>query len=130
PGLFQAAHRGTIFLDEVGLLPEALQAKLLKVLEDRTVRRLGATRDEPVDVWIVTANNEGLRGAIRERRFRADLYHRLAVLTVTLPSLRERGADIVMLAEHFLARVCADYGVALTTFGDDARETLSAYAWP
>src|SRR5437667_8559732 len=84
-GLFQAANRGTIFLDEVGLLSEPLQAKLLKVLEDRTVRRLGATRDESVDVWIVTATNEDLRVAIRERRFREDLYHRLAVLTVTLP---------------------------------------------
>jgi transcriptional regulator with AAA-type ATPase domain/predicted ATPase len=130
PGLFQAAHRGTIFLDEVGLLPEALQAKLLKVLEDRTVRRLGATRDEPVDVWIVTATNEDLRVAIRERRFREDLYHRLAVLTVALPPLRERGDDILMLAEHFLARVCADYGVAPKTFADDARAVLLAHAWP
>src|SRR5882762_1093207 len=128
-GLFQAAHRGTIFLDEVGLLPEALQAKLLKVLEEQVVRRLGATRDEPIDVWIVTATNEDLRGAIRERRFREDLYHRLAVLTVTLPPLRERGSDIVALGEHFLARVCADYGVALKSFGDDARASLGAYAW-
>ena len=130
PGLFQAAHRGTIFLDEVGLLPEALQAKLLKVLEDRSVRRLGATRDEPVDVWIVTATNEDLRVAIRERRFREDLYHRLAVLTVTLPPLRERGGDIVMLAEHFLARVCTEYAVAPRTFAEDARTALRAYAWP
>ena len=130
PGLFQAAHRGTIFLDEVGLLPEALQAKLLKVLEDRTVRRLGATRDEAVDVWIVTATNEDLRVAIRERRFREDLYHRLAVLTVALPPLRERGSDIVSLAEHFLARVCTDYGVAPKSLGDDARAVLRAYAWP
>src|SRR5438552_2389344 len=130
PGLFQAAHRGTIFLDEVGLLPEALQAKLLKVLEDRTVRRLGATRDDPVDVWIVTATNEDLRVAIRERRFREDLYHRLAVLTVTLPPLRERGDDVVRLGEHFLARVCADYGVAPKSFADDARRVLRAYAWP
>ncbi|HTO12924.1 MAG TPA: sigma 54-interacting transcriptional regulator [Candidatus Binatia bacterium] len=130
PGLFQAAHRGTIFLDEVGLLPEALQAKLLKVLEDRTVRRLGATRDEAVDVWIVTATNEDLRLAVRERRFREDLYHRLAVLTVALPPLRERGDDIVTLAEHFLARVCVDYGVAPKTFGDDARAVLRAYRWP
>src|SRR5512145_107422 len=75
PGLFQAAHRGTIFLDEVGLLPEALQAKLLKVLEERTVRRLGATRDEAIDVWVITATNEDLRNSMRERRFREDLYH-------------------------------------------------------
>ena len=130
PGLFQAAHRGTIFLDEVGLLPEALQAKLLKVLEDRTVRRLGATRDEPIDVWILTATNEDLKVAIRERRFREDLYHRLAVLTVALPPLRERGGDILALAEHFLARVCAEYGVPRKTLTADARRALGAYRWP
>src|SRR5947209_8566449 len=130
PGLLQAAHRGTIFLDEVGLLPEALQAKLLKVLEERSVRRLGATRDEPIDVWILTATNEDLRAAIRERRFREDLYHRLAVLTVTLPPLRERGDDVVALAEHFLARVCADYGVARRRLAPGAVAALRAYAWP
>src|SRR5260370_30479329 len=91
PGLFQTANRGTIFLDEVGLLPEALQAKLLKVLEEQAVRRLGSTRDEPVDAWILTATNEDLRGAVRERRFREDLYHRLPVLTLTLPPLPRRG---------------------------------------
>ena len=130
PGLFQAAHRGTIFLDEVGLLPEALQAKLLKVLEERSVRRLGATRDEPVDVWVVTATNEDLRSAIGARRFREDLYHRLAVVTVTLPPLREREGDIGLLAEHFLARTCADYGVAHKTLSTEARAALRAYHWP
>jgi transcriptional regulator with AAA-type ATPase domain/tetratricopeptide (TPR) repeat protein len=130
PGLFQAAHRGTIFLDEVGLLPEGLQAKLLKVLEERTVRRLGATRSEPVDVWVVTATNEDLKGRIRERLFREDLYHRLAVLTVTLPPLRERGDDIFTLAEHFLTRVCAEYGVSDKTLAADARAALRRYPWP
>jgi DNA-binding NtrC family response regulator/tetratricopeptide (TPR) repeat protein len=130
PGLFQAAHRGTIFLDEVGLLPEALQAKLLKVLEERSVRRLGATRDEPVDVWILTATNEDLRGAILARRFREDLYHRLAVVTVALPPLREREGDILALAEHFLARTCADYGVARKSLSAEARAALRAYQWP
>jgi len=79
-GLFQTAHHGTIFLDEIGLLPANLQAKLLKVLEERTVRRLGATRLEPVDVWVISATNADLTVAVHERRFRADLYHRLAVL--------------------------------------------------
>jgi DNA-binding NtrC family response regulator/tetratricopeptide (TPR) repeat protein len=130
PGLFQAAHRGTIFLDEVGLLPEALQAKLLKVLEERTVRRLGATRDEAIDVWVITATNEDLKVAIRERRFREDLYHRLAVLTVVLPPLRERGDDVVTLAELFLERVCAEYGVPRKALAADAPAVLRAYRWP
>jgi transcriptional regulator with AAA-type ATPase domain/tetratricopeptide (TPR) repeat protein len=130
PGLFQAAHRGTIFLDEVGLLPEGLQAKLLKVLEERTVRRLGATRDEPIDVWVITATNEDMRGAIRDKRFREDLYHRLAVLTVTLPPLRERGGDIPVLAEHFLTRVCGEYGVPRRDLAPDALAALHAYRWP
>jgi two-component system response regulator AtoC len=130
PGLFQAAHGGTIFLDEVGLLPETLQAKLLKVLGERQVRRLGSTRDEPVDAWILTATNEDLRGAVRARRFREDLYHRLAVLTLTIPPLRERGEDILRLAEHFLARACADYGVPSKTLLPRARAALAAYPWP
>jgi len=130
PGLFQAAHRGTIFLDEVGLLPEALQAKLLKVLEERMVRRIGATRDEPIDVWVLTATNEDLKSRIRERRFREDLYHRLAVLTVTLPPLRDRGGDIATLAEYFLARVCGEYGVARRTLAADAVAAMHAYRWP
>src|SRR6266478_6112060 len=130
PGLFQTAHRGTIFLDEVGLLSEALQAKLLKVLEERTVRRLGSTRDEPIDVWILTATNEDLRAAIHARRFREDLYHRLAVLTLTLPPLRQRGNDILRLAEHFLGRACADYSVSPKTLAADARAALRAYPWP
>src|SRR5215468_11657876 len=107
PGLLQTAHRGTIFLDEVGLLSEGLQAKLLKALEERTVRRLGSTRDEPIDVWLITATNEDLRQSIRRRRFREDLYHRLAVVKLTMPPLRARGTDIVRLAEHFLKRACS-----------------------
>src|SRR5438876_3721777 len=130
PGLFQTAHRGTIFLDEVGLLPEALQAKLLKVLEERAVRRLGSTRDEHIDVSILTATNEDLRTAIRERRFREDLYHRLAVLTVALPPLRERGEDIVLLARHFLDRACGDYGLPAKRLAPDALSALRAYPWP
>src|SRR5882762_3215963 len=130
PGLFQAANRGTIFLDEVGLLSEGLQAKLLKVLEERSVRRLGSTRDEPIDAWIVTATNEDLRAAIHARRFREDLYHRLAVLTLTLPPLRERGADVLRLAEHFLGRACGDYGMPAKTLAPDARAALLAYRWP
>ncbi len=130
PGLFQAANRGTIFLDEVGLLSETLQAKLLKVIEERSVRRLGSTRDESIDVWILAATNEDLRAAIHARRFREDLYHRLAVLTLTLPPLRQRGNDILRLAEHFLGRACVDYSVSPKTLAADARAALRAYPWP
>jgi transcriptional regulator with AAA-type ATPase domain/tetratricopeptide (TPR) repeat protein len=130
PGLFQLAHRGTIFLDEIGLLPEALQAKLLKVIEERQVRRLGGTRSEPVDVWVVAATNEDLAAITSARRFRADLYHRLAVVTLSLPALRERRDDVLLLAEHFLARACADYGLPAKTLSADAREALVRYSWP
>src|SRR5207249_940444 len=130
PGLLQTAHRGTLFLDEIGLLPAALQAKLLKVLEQRTVRRLGATRDEIVDVWIISATNEDLLGAVRQRRFREDLYHRVAVITVSLPPLRERGADVLLLAEHFLSRVCADYGVPGKTLSAGAQAAIATHPWP
>jgi transcriptional regulator with AAA-type ATPase domain/tetratricopeptide (TPR) repeat protein len=130
PGLFQAAHTGTIFLDEIGLLPAALQAKFLKVVEDKKVRRLGATRDEAVDVWILAASNEDLQAAVREGKFREDLYHRLSVVSLEVPPLRQRGDDIVMLAERFLARACADYGRPVAQLDAAARAVLLAYEWP
>ena len=130
PGLFQTAHHGTIFLDEVGLLPEGLQAKLLKAIEERAVRRLGGTRSEPFDAWVLSATNADLTVALRERRFREDLYHRLAVLTLRLPPIRERDGDVVTLAEHFLARACADYGLPPKTLSPAARTQLITYAWP
>ena len=91
-------------------MPVALQAKLLKALEERAVRRLGATRDEPIDVWVVAASNKDLQDAVRAR-FREDLYFRLAVFPLRMPALRERGNDMILLAEHFLARACAEYGL-------------------
>ncbi len=130
PGLFQVAHRGTIFLDEVGLLPEGLQAKLLKVIEEREVRRLGSTKSEPVDVAILAATSEDLAAPMRPRRFREDLYHRLAVVTIALPPLRDRGPDILPLAEHFLAGACRDYGLPLKSLAPEARAALLAYPWP
>ena len=130
PGLFQTAHRGTLFLDEIGLIPHALQSKLLKALEERKVRRLGRATSEPVDTWILAATSEDLDEAMRTGRFRRDLYHRLAVMTLRLPPLRDRGADVVLLAEHFLQRVCADYGYPKKSLADDARTMLGAYAWP
>jgi transcriptional regulator with PAS, ATPase and Fis domain len=130
PGLFQTAHRGTIFLDEIGLLSPPLQGKLLNVVEEQAVRRLGSTRNEPVDVWVISATNQDLVAAVREGRFREDLYHRLAVITLSLPPLRARGGDVLLLAEHFLARSRADYGLPPKRLAEDARAALAAYPWP
>ena len=131
PGLFQAAHGGVLFLDEVGLLPESLQAKLLIVIEERAVRRcLGSTRSEPTDAWLISATNTDLPAAVVARRFRDDLYHRLAVLTLDLPPLRDRGRDILLLAEQFLARACAEYGLPPKRLDPGAQARLLAFAWP
>jgi DNA-binding NtrC family response regulator/tetratricopeptide (TPR) repeat protein len=129
-GLFQAAHRGTIFLDEIGVISEQVQAKLLDVIQERAVRPIGSTRSVPVDVAIIAATNEDLNAAVGERRFRADLYDRLAVLTMELPSLRERGNDLLLLAERLLARACADYQLPRKTLDAGARAALRAYHWP
>ena len=130
PGLFQLAERGTIFLDEIGLLPRSLQAKLLKVVEDQRVRRLGGTRSQLVDAWVITATNEDLATATRAGEFREDLYHRLATVTLRMPPLRERGEDIVLLAERFLARVSTQYGVPARMLSADAKSALLSHAWP
>jgi len=128
-GLLETAHRGTLVLNEVGFLPEAVQAKLLKVLEERRVRRLGSTRDEPIDVWILSATNH-LESVSREGRFREDLYHRLAGLTLSLPPLRERGGDILMLAEHFLERACRNHHLPPRHLDAGAQRALLTYSWP
>lgn len=130
PGLFQQANKGTLFLDEVGLLPLAAQAKLLAVVEERRVRRLGSTRSEVVDACIVAATSVDLDAAVRRGLFREDLYYRLAVLPVRLPPLRERGRDIVVLARHFLSRACIDYGIPPRTLAPDACGLLVAHTWP
>jgi len=130
PGFFQLAHRGTLFLDEVGLLPLALQAKLLKAIEEQVVRPLGSKRSEPVDVWIVSATSEDLATAVGDRRFREDLHQRLNLLTVSLPPLRDRGEDILLIARHFLAQACADYRLPSRELAPDACAALLGYAWP
>src|SRR5499433_4581596 len=129
PGLFQAAHTGTIFLDEVGLLSQAFQAKLLKAIDERAVRRLGSTRSEPVNVSIIAATNLDLAALTREGRFREDLYHRLAVLTLWLPPIRERGDDVILLAERLLDRTCREYGKSARSFTHDARAALLSNPW-
>src|SRR5215831_5784349 len=129
PGLFQAADHGTLFLDEIGSLRKDHQAKLLTAIEDRVVRRVGATRTEAVDVWVLAACNSDLAAAAHEGEFREDLYYRLAGVTLTLPPLRERGRDVLLLAEHFLERACAEHKLGARTFADDAREALLAHRW-
>jgi DNA-binding NtrC family response regulator len=129
-GLFRAAQSGTIFLDELSRLPLTVQAKLLKVVEQRTFRRIGSTREESMDAWIIAASNDDLLTRTRQGRFREDLYHRLAVVSLRLPPLRERGRDILLLADRFLARACAEYGVPARTLAPSARAVLLAYAWP
>src|SRR5262245_37326691 len=130
PGLFQAAHGGTLFLDEVGTLLGGLQAKLLTAIEAREVRRLGSTRSEPVDVWILAATSENRAAPPHAGRFRPDLYHRLATVVLRLPPLRARGRDVLELATCFLARAAADHGVGPKTLADDAAAALLAYPWP
>jgi len=129
-GLFHAASGGSIFLDEVGLLPRTFQAKLLKVVDERRVRRLGSTRVDVMDVWVMAATNVDLATATREGAFREDLYHRLAAMTLFMPPLRERGGDILLLAEHYLGRACAEYHLPLKVLTAEARAALLAYAWP
>lgn len=129
-GLIEAAEDGTLFLDEVGELPLPLQAKLLNVLERRMVRRLGSTKERPVAARFVAATNRDLQQMVIEGRFRADLFYRLHVLTMTTPPLRERGADIQLLAQHFLAQTERRYGLAGRQLSPDALAALQSYSWP
>jgi len=129
PGLFQVSSGGVLFLDEIAALPESLQAKLLTVIEERAVRRLGRTTKEPFDTWLISATNTDLAIAVRGRRFREDLYHRIGVLTVRLPPLRERAGDAVLLAERFLERACRDYGVPAKSFAAPARTLVAGDPW-
>ena len=129
-GLFQTAHRGTLFLDEVGALAHDLQAKLLTAIEDRVVRRVGGVRGEAVDVWVLSATSADLEAAMAAEGFRPDLYHRLATISLWLPPLRERGGDVLQLAGEFLARACGDYGRPQKTLTPDAQAAIAGYRWP
>ncbi len=129
-GLFQAAHGGTLFLDEIGDMPLALQAKLLRVIEDKRVRPLGATAESPVDVRIVAATNTDLETAVAQSRFRADLFYRLATVTIHVPPLRERPEDLPLLVRHFLARAAMECGKPLPAIDPKANECLARYSWP
>ncbi len=130
PGAFREAHGGTLFLDEVGELPLALQPKLLRVLQERTVRPVGADRELPVDVRIVCATNADLNAAVAAGRFREDLYYRLDVVHLEVPPLRTRGTDVLLLAQAFLARLAKRDSVPERTLTPEAAQRLLDYDWP
>jgi DNA-binding NtrC family response regulator len=129
-GLIEAAENGTVFLDEIAELPLDLQAKLLNVLERRRVRRIGSTREHVVSAQFVAASNRDLQQLAATGSFRADLFYRLNVLTLSLPPLRARGRDILLLAQTFAGQTARRYGLAPARFSDAACAALLAYSWP
>jgi len=129
-GLFEAAEGGFLFLDEVGDVELTLQGKLLRAIEDRTVRRVGGLRDRKIDVRIVSATNRDLEREVERDHFRKDLYFRLAVILLHLPPLRERQDDVLLLAEHFLKHFSHKYGKDVRNIEARARDLLRAYPWP
>ena len=129
-GLIQAASGGTLFLDEIGDMPLALQVKLLRVLQERSVRPVGATQVEPVDVRLLSATHRDLESAMAQGQFREDLYYRLDVVSLTLPRLDERREDIPLLAAHFVRQVAGKYDKPINGFAPEALELLATSTWP
>ncbi|MCD6526053.1 MAG: sigma-54-dependent Fis family transcriptional regulator [Desulfuromonas sp.] len=129
-GLFEMANGGTVFLDEIGDMPMGTQAKLLRVLEERSFRRIGGTKDIHVDVRIVAATNKELLKAIEDGSFRKDLYYRIQVIPIYLPPLRERPDDILPLAHHFVQHFNAEFGKNVRGFSPSAEKYLIEYDWP
>ncbi len=129
-GLFEAANGGTLFLDEIGTVPLDLQAKLLTAIEEKRVRRIGGHQSMHVDVQIIAATHEDLETRVKQGSFRSDLFHRLNVVAVELPALRERGDDAVVLAESFVASICREYAMPARRLTPDARTWITQYAWP
>jgi two-component system response regulator HydG len=129
-GLFAEAHGGTIFLDEVGDLPPSVQGKLLRVLQDKAVRPLGGAQEIQLDVRVISATNRDLQALLAEGKFREDLFYRLAVIPIRLPTLRERPEDIPMLAAQFLERAAAAQGKRFEGFDDEAQAWLLQHRWP
>jgi transcriptional regulator with GAF, ATPase, and Fis domain len=129
-GRFEAAHGGTLFLDEIGEMHPALQVKLLRAIQEREFERVGGSKTIRVDVRIVAATNQDLEQAVRERRFREDLFYRLNVIPVEVPPLRERGDDVPLLVAHFLEKFNAEKGRRVDGFTEEAMALLMAYEWP
>lgn len=129
-GLIEAAEDGVLFLDEIGEIPLDLQSKLLAVLERRVVRRVGTTQERPVGAWFIAATNRDIEKLADQGEFRTDLYYRLNVLSIRLPPLRERGDDIILLAEHYAQKTAQRYGLDKISFSKTARQALLDYDWP
>jgi two-component system response regulator PilR (NtrC family) len=129
-GLFASAEGGTLFLDEIADLPLHMQVKLLRVIQERSVRPVGDTRETPVDVRVLSATHKDLGQEVAEGRFREDLYYRINVIELTVPPLRERGEDSLLLAEHFLGRLARDMSMKTPELSANARKALQAYAFP
>ena len=130
PGLFVTANGGTLFLDEIGDLPLAVQPKLLRVLQERTVRPVGGSSERPIDVRVIAATNHDLETAVEDGRFRGDLYYRINVVNVSLPPLRARGPDILPLAMRFVAAAAKRAKKEITGIDPAAAERLMAFPWP
>jgi formate hydrogenlyase transcriptional activator len=129
-GRFQAADRGTLFLDEIGDLPLELQPKLLRALQEKQIERLGGSNTVSVDVRIIAATNQDLGRMVEEKKFRADLYYRLNVFPITLPPLRERGEDILLLAEHFVQKFARQQGKSIEAIPAEVIDALHQHSWP
>jgi DNA-binding NtrC family response regulator len=129
-GLFAVAKGGTLFLDEIGEMEPNLQAKLLRVLQERVFRRVGGVQDVPVDVRIITSTNRDLREMVKAGSFREDLFYRLNVMAVHVPPLRERAEDVPLLSHFFLDQIGRQMGKSLSGFTEEAMETLTEYSWP
>ncbi len=129
-GRFESASGGTLFLDEIGNLSFSLQAKMLTAIEQRRIVRLGSNRELPIDIRLVTASNKDLPGMVKEGLFREDLFYRLVTVQIEVPPLRERGEDIILLAEHYLKLYCTKYDKPGLRFKKEAVDKLSTYFWP
>jgi two-component system response regulator HydG len=128
--LFLQAHSGTIFLDEIVEMPLALQPKLLRALEERTVRPLGGDREVPFDVRVIAATNRDLEAAVEDGHFREDLFYRINVIQVEVPPLRTRGGDVLLLAQHFVEEFAGTTGKRVTGISEPAAQKLLSYTWP
>ena len=129
-GRIEIASGGTLFLNEIGNLPLMAQSKLLTVIEQRKINRVGSTQEIPIDIRLISATNTDLHAAVQEGHFRQDLLYRINTIEIIIPPLRERGNDVTLLARHFLQRYCQKYKKEIDGFSDEAYQLLKQYNWP